>query len=152
VNLPIDAAKVKDLVFRGGTAVHTRLYRWTGGKVGARMGPTTMGLLTTTGRKSGQPRTTPLNCVADGDRWLLVASYGGDDRHPQWFRNLQANPDATLQVGPDSFPVRATVAPPEEKADLWAKVVAAYKGYEGYQRKTSRDIPVVVLTRTSSSS
>jgi F420H(2)-dependent quinone reductase len=148
MNLPVDRTKVKDLLSRVVTAVHTQLYRRTGGKVGAKVGATTMGLLTTTGRKSGQPRTTPLNCMADGDRWLLVASYGGDDRDPQWFKNLQANADATLQVGPDTFPVRATVASPEEKATLWPKVVAAYKGYEGYQRKTSRDIPVVILTRS----
>jgi len=151
VNLPLDKTRLKDTFARAVTAVHTQLYRRTGGKVGAKIGPTNMGLLTTTGRKSGQPRTTPLNCVPDGDRWLLVASYGGDDRDPQWFKNLVSNPSATLQIGPDTFPVRATVATPEEKKDLWAKVVTAYKGYEGYQRKTSRDIPVVVLTRTTGS-
>jgi F420H(2)-dependent quinone reductase len=138
---------LKDAVFKAVTALHIQVYRRTGGKFGAKAGSTTMGLLTTTGRKSGQPRTTPLNIMADGDRWLLVASYGGDDRDPQWFRNLQANPDATIQVGSDIIRVRATVATPEDKKTLWPKVVAAYKGYEGYQRKTSRDIPVVVLTR-----
>jgi F420H(2)-dependent quinone reductase len=108
-----------------------------------------MGLLTTTGRKSGQPRTNPVNIMADGDRWILVASYAGDDRDPQWFKNLQANPEATIQLGTEKIRVRATVATPEEKPDLWKKAVATYKGYDSYQRKTSRDIPVVILTRDS---
>ena len=139
---------LKDVLARAITTVHTEVYRRTGGKLGAKAGSTTMGLLTTTGRRSGQPRTTPLNVMADGDRWLLVASYGGDDRDPQWFRNLQANPEATIQLGAETIPVRATIATPEEKKTLWPKAVSAYKGYEGYQRKTSRDIPVVILTRT----
>ena len=138
----------KDVLARAVTKLHTEVYRRTGGRLGAKAGSTTMGLLTTTGRTSGQPRTTPLNIVADGDRWLLIASYGGDDRDPQWFKNLQANPEATIQLGPDTIPVRATVATPDEKKALWPKAVASYKGYDGYQRKTSRDIPVVILTRT----
>ena len=146
--LAIDRAKAKDVFARAVTALHTEVYKRTGGKVGGKAGRTTMGLLTTTGRTSGQPRTTPLNIVADGDRWLLVASYGGDDRDPQWFKNLQANPEATIQLGTESIRVRATVAGDEEKKTLWPKVVAVYRGYEGYQRKTSRDIPVVILTRS----
>ena len=138
---------LKDVLAKGITRVHTQVYRWTGGKVGGKAGPTTMGLLTTTGRKSGQPRTTPLNIMADGDRWLLVASYGGDDRDPQWFRNLQANPEATIQLGAETIPVRAAVATAEERKELWPKAVSVYKGYDGYQRKTSREIPVVILTR-----
>ena len=152
MNLPaLDRTKLKDVLARTVTALHTQVYRRTGGKFGSNVGSTTMGLLTTTGRRSGQPRTTPLNIMADGDRFLLVASYGGDDRDPQWFKNLQAHPEATVQLGAESFPVRATVATEEEKKSLWPKVVAAYKGYEGYQRKTSRDIPVVILTRVSGS-
>lgn len=147
----LDRSTLKDTLARGITALHTQIYRRTGGKVGAKVGPTTMGLLTTIGRRSGEPRTTPLNIMRDGDRWLLVASYGGDDRDPQWFKNLQAKPDATIQVGPETIPVRASVATPDEKKTLWPKVVAAYKGYENYQRKTDRDIPVVVLTRVSAS-
>ena len=151
MDVPVDLDKVKDTVARAATFLHTEVYRRTGGRVGGKIGPTTMGLLTTTGRKSGRPRTTPLNCTPDGDRWLLVASYGGDDRDPQWFKNLEANPEATLQIGAETFRVRAAVATPEEKETLWPKVVARYKGYEGYQRRTSRDIPVVVLTRAGSS-
>jgi deazaflavin-dependent oxidoreductase (nitroreductase family) len=144
--------KLKDTVARVITLLHKEAYRRTGGKIGAKVGNTTMALLTTTGRRSGEPRTTPLNCMADGDQFLLVASWGGDDRDPQWFKNLQANPEATVQVGPDIIPVRASVATPEEKKTLWPKVVAAYKGYEGYQRKTERDIPVVILTPVTGSS
>jgi deazaflavin-dependent oxidoreductase (nitroreductase family) len=152
VNLPVDRTKLKDTMARAMALLHKEVYRRTGGKVGAKAGKTTMMLLTTTGRRSGQPRTTPLNCMRDGDRFLAVASYGGDDRDPQWFKNLQANPEATIQVGADTIPVRASVATAEEKTVLWPKVVAAYKGYEGYQRKTSRDIPVVILTPVAGSS
>ncbi|MDQ1566331.1 MAG: hypothetical protein QOF96_1211, partial [Actinomycetota bacterium] len=132
--------------FRVTTGLHRELDRRTGGKLGGKVGKMQMMLLTTTGRRSGEPRMTPLNCIADGDRYLAVASYGGDDRDPQWFKNLQANPEATIQVGAGTIPVRASVATPEEKTVLWPKVVAAYKGYEGYQRKTDRPIPVVILT------
>ncbi|HYH49945.1 MAG TPA: nitroreductase/quinone reductase family protein [Acidimicrobiia bacterium] len=149
MNVPaVDKAKAKDVFARAVTALHTQIYKRTGGRVGGKAGKTTMGLLTTTGRKSGQSRTTPLNIMADGDRWLLVASYGGDDRDPQWFKNLQSNPEATIQLGAETIAVRATVAGIEEKKALWPKVVASYKGYDGYQRKTSRDIPVVILTRS----
>lgn len=149
MNLPLDRARLKDIVARVVTTLHTQAYRRTGGKLGATArGVPPMLLLTTTGRRSGQPRTTPLAGIRDGDRYLLVASYGGDDRDPQWFKNLQANPEATIQVGGDTIPVRAEVASPDEKAALWPKVVAAYKGFDSYQRKTSREIPVVILTRT----
>jgi deazaflavin-dependent oxidoreductase (nitroreductase family) len=149
VNLPVDRRKLKDLLARAFNGLHTEVYRRTGGKLGANVGKITMMLLTTTGRNSGQPRTTPLNCIRDGDRYLAVASYGGDDRDPQWFKNLQAKPEALIQVGAETIPVRASVATPEEKTVLWPKVVAAYKGYEGYQRKTERSIPVVILSPIS---
>ena len=138
--------KLKDALFRMGTAVHTDLYRWTGGRVGGKAGRMPMLLLTTTGRKSGRPRTTPLGYLSDGERMVLVASYGGDDRHPQWYRNLQANPEATVQVGAVTRRVRAATATAEQKAALWPRVVALYRGYDAYQRKTNRDIPLVILT------
>ena len=142
----------KDGMARVAMTIHTQLFRRTGGKVGGKFRGAEMMLLTTTGRRSGEPRTTPLTCIRDGERFLAIASYGGDDRDPQWFKNLQANPDATIEVGGEKVAVRASVADAEEKKALWPKAVAAYKGYDGYQRKTSRDIPVVILTRTSSSS
>ena len=139
----------KDGMARVAMTIHTQLFRRTGGKVGGKFRGAEMMLLTTTGRRSGEPRTTPLMCIRDGERFLAIASYGGDDRDPQWFKNLEANPQATIQVSGETIPVTASVASAGEKATLWPKAVAAYQGYEGYQRKTSRDIPVVILTRTS---
>jgi F420H(2)-dependent quinone reductase len=138
--------KVKDALFKAGTSVHTEIYRRTGGRVGGKGGRIPLLLLTTTGRKSGQPRTTPLGYVPDGERMVVVASYGGDDRHPQWYQNLQANPEATVQVGAETKRVRAATATAEEKAELWPRAVALYPGYAGYQEKTTRDLPLVILT------
>jgi deazaflavin-dependent oxidoreductase (nitroreductase family) len=147
MNLTLDRHAVKDALFRVATGLHMSLYRRSGGKIGGRFSNQPMMLLTTTGRRSGQPRVTPLLCIRDGDRFLAVASFGGDDRDPQWFKNLQANPEATIELRGETIPVRATVATAEEKKALWPKVLAAYKGYDNYQRRTSRDIPVVILER-----
>lgn len=136
---------VKDKLTWAFTRLHGELYQRTGGKVGQQLGPSQILLLTTTGRTSGQPRTTPLSFIADDDVRVLIASYGGDDRHPQWYQNLLAHPEATIQVGPKTEQVRARTATPEEKARYWPKMVAMYKGYDGYQRRTERDIPVVLL-------
>jgi F420H(2)-dependent quinone reductase len=147
MNLTLDRHAVKDALFRVATGLHMSLYRRSGGKIGGRFSKQPMMLLTTTGRRSGQPRVTPLLCIRDGDRFLAVASFGGDDRDPQWFKNLQANPEATIELEGETIAVRATVATAEEKKTLWPKVLAAYKGYDNYQRRTSRDIPVVILER-----
>lgn len=138
--------KLKDTLARAATAVHVELFRRTGGRLGSRAGKMRMLLLTTAGRRSGEPRTVPLGYVEDGDRKVLVASYGGDDRHPQWYRNLLASPEATIQVSAETQRVRAATATPEEKARLWPRVVAAYPGYASYQQKTQREIPLVILT------
>ncbi len=147
MNLTLARHAVKDALFRVASGLHMSLYRRSGGKIGGQFSKQPMMLLTTTGRRSGQPRVTPLLCIRDGDRFLAVASFGGDDRDPQWLKNLQANPEATIELRGETIPVRATVATTEEKKTLWPKVLAAYKGYANYQRKTSRDIPVVILTR-----
>jgi deazaflavin-dependent oxidoreductase (nitroreductase family) len=100
-----------------------------------------------TGRKSGLPRSTMLTApVMDADRVVLVASKGGDDRDPEWFRNLVANPDVEIKViaTGEVRKMRARLASPDEKAELWPRIVAAYKGYAGYQKRTQRDIPVVI--------
>ncbi|WP_280235995.1 nitroreductase family deazaflavin-dependent oxidoreductase [Nocardia cyriacigeorgica] len=101
--------------------------------------------LHTVGRKSGLARscylTTP---VHDADRVVLVASKGGDDRHPDWYRNLQARPDAELVIDGRRRKMHARTADPQEKAELWPQIVAAYKGYADYQKRTTRDIPVVI--------
>jgi deazaflavin-dependent oxidoreductase (nitroreductase family) len=101
--------------------------------------------LHTTGRTSGRPRSTMLTApVIDGDRVVLVASKGGDDRDPDWYRNMMASPDIELTVAGHRRPMRARLASAQEKAELWPQIVAAYQGYGGYQRRTTRDIPVII--------
>lgn len=101
--------------------------------------------LHTVGRKSDKPRTTMLTTpVRDGDRVVLVASKGGDDRHPDWYLNLVAQPDVELTIDGLTRPMRARTASQAERADLWPRIVAVYKGYESYQRRTGREIPVVI--------
>ena len=105
-------------------------------------------LLTTIGVKSGQPRTSPVAYTADGDQWVIMASNAGQETHPNWYRNLLANPKVTVEVGDESFEATATTAPEgAERARLWAKVVADKPGFAEYQAKMQRQIPVVVLTR-----
>jgi deazaflavin-dependent oxidoreductase (nitroreductase family) len=116
---------------------------------GGRMGRTAFGMpaveLHTTGRKSGQRRSNMLTApLHDDHRVVLIASKGGDDRHPDWYQNLVANPDVELTIEGKTSPMRARTASSEEKAELWPQIVATYKGYAGYQRRTDRDIPVVI--------
>jgi deazaflavin-dependent oxidoreductase (nitroreductase family) len=101
--------------------------------------------LHTTGSKTGQPRSTMLTSpVHDEQRVVLVASKGGADRDPQWYRNLTKNPDVELTIKGDTRKMRARTASAAEKEVLWPQIVSAYKGYAGYQTKTDRDIPVVI--------
>jgi deazaflavin-dependent oxidoreductase (nitroreductase family) len=101
--------------------------------------------LRTIGRKSGQTRTTMLACpIYDDTRVVLVASKGGDDRDPQWYRNLTVNPDVEIVIDASTRKMRARTASPQEKAALWPDIVAAYKYYESYQKRADRDIPVVI--------
>jgi deazaflavin-dependent oxidoreductase (nitroreductase family) len=101
--------------------------------------------LHTTGRKSGLPRSCYLTApVHDARHVVLVASKGGDDRHPDWYRNLQSHPDAELVIHGERHKIHARTADSAEKAELWPKIIAAYKGYAGYQQRTARDIPVVI--------
>ena len=126
--------------------VHVAVYRATGGTVGHRMPFTPpMLLLDHLGAKTGQPRTTALAYVEDGEDLVLVASKGGHPRNPGWYHNLLAHPDTTIQVGARRSAVRARVATPEERARLWPKTVAAYRGYLGYQERAEREIPLVIL-------
>jgi deazaflavin-dependent oxidoreductase (nitroreductase family) len=130
-------------------AEHVRVYRETGGERGYDWRGTTILLLTTTGRKSGEPRTTPLIHRVDGDRWVVVASKGGAPDHPAWFKNLQASPEATIEVQADTVPVTASVAEGAERARLWKAMNEEWPDYDAYQAKTDREIPVVVLTPTT---
>jgi deazaflavin-dependent oxidoreductase (nitroreductase family) len=126
---------------------HVRVYRETGGQVGYHWRGTTILLLTTKGRRSGEQRTTPLIHRTDGEDWVIVASKGGAPEHPGWFQNLQAEPNAAIQVRDEEIPVRASVAEGEERERLWAAMLEVWPAYEEYSQKTSRVIPVVVLRR-----
>ena len=129
-----------------GVKGHVLAYRATGGLVGHRVpGAPPMLLLDHVGAKSGKHRTTPLAYLGDGEDLVLVASKGGSPRHPAWFHNLRAYPDTTAQVGSERRAVRARVATAEERARLWPKVVQMYRGYRHYQRRTEREIPLVIL-------
>jgi F420H(2)-dependent quinone reductase len=133
---------------RGMIDGHTVLYRATHGLLGHRFpGIPPMLLLEHVGAKSERTRTTPLAYLEDGDDVVIVASKGGHPRHPSWFHNLRANPDTTVQIGSERRSVRARVATPEERSRLWPKVVELYGGYEGYQERTEREIPLVILER-----
>jgi deazaflavin-dependent oxidoreductase (nitroreductase family) len=126
--------------------VHVLLYRATGGVVGHRVpGVPPMLLLDHVGAKSGKHRTSPLAYVEDGRDLVLVASKGGYVNHPAWYHNLLAHPDATVQVGSKRRAVRARVANADERRRLWPKAVEAYNGYAGYQERTQREIPLVIL-------
>jgi deazaflavin-dependent oxidoreductase (nitroreductase family) len=103
-------------------------------------------LLTTVGRRTGQARQTPLIYGRDGDNYLVVASLGGSPVAPQWYTNLQANPRVRIQVGADVMDADARTATPEEKSRLWPVMTKIWKHYDSYQRKTTRDIPIVILT------
>ena len=127
------------------TKVHASLFRATNGRVGGRLVGSPVLLLGTTGRKTGRRRTTPLLYLPDGDRYVTVASNGGAAKHPVWWLNLQAYPEATVEVGGRKTRVRATEARGEEKARLWEGLVRMYPSYESYQRRTDREIPVVLL-------
>lgn len=126
--------------------VHGTVYRLSGGRIGRRLpGAPPMLLLDHIGAKSGKRRSAPLAYLEDGENVVIVASKGGHPRHPAWFHNLLANPETTVQIGREHRPVRARVAGRRERKRLWPRVVELYGGYEGYQRRTSREIPLVVL-------
>jgi deazaflavin-dependent oxidoreductase (nitroreductase family) len=128
-------------------AEHVRVYRETAGERGYHWRGTTILLLTTEGRRSGESRTTPLIHRTDGDRWVVVASKGGAPAHPGWYENLLANPDATIEVLGETIPVRASTAQGEERDRLWALMAEVWPAYAEYQTRTDRQIPVVVLAR-----
>jgi deazaflavin-dependent oxidoreductase (nitroreductase family) len=128
-------------------AEHVRVYRETGGERGYHWRGTTILLLTTRGRKSGEERTTPLIHRTDGERWVIVASKGGAPEHPGWYENLLADPQATIQVKDETIPVTAGTAEGEERSRLWSLMAEVWPAYDDYQTKTDREIPVVILTR-----
>jgi deazaflavin-dependent oxidoreductase (nitroreductase family) len=128
-------------------AEHVRVYRESDGEHGYHWRGTTILLLTTQGRSSGEPRSTPLIHRTDGDRWVVVASKGGAPEHPGWYQNLQANAEASIQVLAESIPVIATDAEGAERVRLWDLMVEVWPQYTDYAARTDRQIPVVVLSR-----
>jgi deazaflavin-dependent oxidoreductase (nitroreductase family) len=139
-----------DLLFRILGSVHTRVYRLTGGRVGGRIARMPVLLLTTTGRKSGRPRTQPLTYTRAGEGYAVIASKGGAAQHPLWYLNLRANPLAEVTVGRERRHVRARDAEGAERERLWRLLADRYPGYDRYAEKASRRIPVIVLEPTSS--
>ena len=138
--------QVKDVIAKGLSQFHAAVLRASGGRIGRSGFGMPVVILTTTGRKSGQPRSTTLTSpIQDGDTVVLVASYGGDDRHPMWYLNLRDNPKVELTIHGETKPMTARIATPEERAELWPRVTSKYKGYASYQTKTDREIPLVIL-------
>jgi deazaflavin-dependent oxidoreductase (nitroreductase family) len=127
---------------------HVRVYRETGGERGYRWrNGTKILLLSTHGRSSGQERTTPLIHRTDGDTWVVVASKGGAPENPSWYQNLEADPEATIQVRDERIAVRASTAGGPDRERLWRLMAEDWPAYDEYQKKTDREIPVVVFSR-----
>jgi deazaflavin-dependent oxidoreductase (nitroreductase family) len=133
------------LMIKSWSALHKLLYRLSGGVIGGRLGRARMLLLTTTGRKSGRPWTTPLLYLEDDGNLVVIASNAGHQRPPAWWLNLEATPRASVQVGRERRSVIAEEAEGEQRERLWQAVVDVNRGYEGYARTANRRIPVVIL-------
>jgi len=146
---PISPAqeKVADVVIRWMTAANTWVYRATGGKLGGKfLRGAPVCLVTTVGRKSGQKRTVALIYLQDGERVILVASKGGMEHHPQWYLNMEANPEVEVEIGTTVTPMTARRASDEEKAAYWPRLLEVYPDYADYQARTKRNIPVMILS------
>jgi deazaflavin-dependent oxidoreductase (nitroreductase family) len=133
-------------IIRAMSAINTWIYRASGGRLGGRwLYGAPICLLTTIGRKSGQPRTAPLLYLEDGQRVILVGSQGGMSKSPLWVANAEANPDVELEIGKVKRPMRARRGTSEEKSHYWPALCRMYPDYADYQAKTTRDIPILVL-------
>jgi deazaflavin-dependent oxidoreductase (nitroreductase family) len=138
---------VNDAMFKVMNGVHRALRTVTGGRFGNSFMKMPVLELTTTGRKSGQPRSVMLTSpLVEGDRMVIIASRGGDDRHPTWFLNLREHPEVEVAVqGGPKRRMTARIVEGDERRNLWERVTSAHDNYAGYQKKTSREIPVVML-------
>ena len=134
-----------DLQMKTMNFVHKTVLTVSGGRFGTTLSSMPVVKLHTVGRKSGKQRVTMLTSpVQDDGAYVIIASKGGDDRDPDWYGNLVANPDIQLEIGGETLDFTARVLSEEEKLEMWPRVTAAYKGYAGYQKKTDREIPVVL--------
>jgi deazaflavin-dependent oxidoreductase (nitroreductase family) len=123
------------------------VYRLSGGRIGGKVGNGPVLLLTTTGRKSGQPRTAPVLYLADGDRFVVINTNAGNEKTPAWSLNLRANPEAEVEIGRKRVKVRSRLAESEERADLWRRSMEQYEGWDFYESKLDREVGVFVLER-----
>lgn len=136
---------VKDALARLANVVHRTAFDLTDGRLGGSIVGMTAVKLVTTGRRSGERRPTMLTApIVEDDRIVLVASHGGDVRHPYWYRNIESDPEVEVVVRGRRRRMRARTAVGAERAELWPRIVAAYAGYARYQEKTDREIPVVI--------
>jgi len=133
-------------LIKGVSKIHLVVHRLSRGRFLGRVAGMPVLLLTTTGRRTGKARTTPLTFFRDGADLVVVASNGGAERPPDWSLNLQQNPRAVVEIGTDELTVQARTASAEERERLWVVITATYSGYARYQKKTARQIPVLILT------
>ena len=127
--------------------LNTLVFRVSGGRFLGKMSGLPVLILVTTGRRSGKRRAAPLLYIEDGGAFVVIASFGGQPEHPAWYLNLEADPQATVELGEERVAVRAETTRGAERERLWALMTEGYGGYEGYRRKTTREIPVVRLHR-----
>lgn len=133
------------VIFRVLMSIFAWLYRISNGKIMGSMAGLNILLLTTIGRKSGKPRTTPLGYFEHGDAYVIIASNAGMDKHPDWFLNLKANPAIKIRIREKEMQATARVASAEQRKNLWDKLVGLSPQYERYTRRTKREIPVILL-------
>lgn len=136
-----------DFLLKSMNAVHRSLIALSGNRIGWRAGGMPVLKLTTTGRRSGEQRTVMLTSpLQEGNSWVIVASKGGDDDHPAWFLNLKSDPSVTIETAPGRVvSATARIANADERARMWPRITSVYANYAGYQRRTTREIPLVIL-------
>ncbi len=136
----------KDAFYKVGTSIHRTIFNISKGRIfGKALGMPLIELVTT-GRRSGKARATMLSVpIIDGDRLVLVASFGGDDRHPAWYLNLRANPEVRVTIAGSTRTMIARIATEEERTEHWPQIISVFEGYARYQKRTERQIPVVIL-------
>ena len=136
----------KNVFYKVGTGIHRAVFNISKGRIFGKAFGMPIVELVTTGRKSGKERSTMLSVpIVDGDRLVLVASFGGDDRHPTWYLNLQANPEVRATIAGSTRTMIARIATEEERDELWPQITSVFEGYARYQKRTERQIPVVIL-------
>ena len=138
--------RARRFLIRALSRIHARVYRISGGHLLDRLAGMPVLLLTTTGRRAGKPRTATLTYFRDGGELVVIGSFGGSDLPPAWWLNLQRDPQASVLIGQKTFKVTARAATPEEQHRLWPLVTETHPGYARYQERTTRPIPIVLLT------